>query len=66
MTFIEDVITSGGAVSDAYQLATAEGAQILGVVCAIWRGEGAAAIQNAPDLPVFPVFTRDDLEQAAP
>ena len=66
VTFIEDVITSGGAVSDAYQLATAEGAQILGVVCAIWRGKGAAAIQNTPDLPVFPVFTRDDLEQAAP
>ena len=64
VTFIEDVITSGGAVSDAYALATAEGAQMLGVVCAIWRGEGDAHIKNTPELPVFPVFSRADLENA--
>ena len=65
VTFIEDVITTGGAVSDAYQLATEEGANILGVICAIWRGEGDAHIAKTPDLPVYPVFTRADLENAA-
>lgn len=64
VTFIEDVITTGGAVSDAYQLANDEGADVLSVVCAIWRGEGAPRILGAPSLPVSPVFTREDLERA--
>lgn len=63
VTFIEDVITTGGAVADAYTLATGEGADILAVVCAIWRGEGAPNIKNAPALSVLPTFTRDDLER---
>ena len=65
VTFIEDVITTGGAVSDAYELAAAEGADVLAVVCAIWRGEGAPHIKNTPSLPVAPVFTREMLENAA-
>ncbi len=65
VTFIEDVITTGGAVSDAYELAVAEGAHVHAVVCAIWRGEGAPHIAGTPGLPVFPVFTRDQLEAAA-
>ena len=65
VTFIEDVITTGGAVTDAYQLATAEGAQILAVVCAIWRGEGTPQIKNTPNLSVRPAFTRAQLENAA-
>lgn len=63
VTFIEDVITTGGAVSDALKLATDEGAHVLAVVCAIWRGEGAPHIKNAMTLPVLPVFTREDLER---
>lgn len=63
VTFIEDVITTGGAVSDALKLATDDGADVLAVVCAIWRGEGAPHIKNATALPVLPVFTRDDLER---
>ncbi len=62
VTFIEDVITTGGAVADAYGLAKQEDANVLGVICAIWRGEGDPAIANAPTLPVYPVFTRADLE----
>jgi orotate phosphoribosyltransferase len=62
VTFIEDVITTGGAVADAFELAQQEGADILAVVCAIWRGEGAPRITNAPELAVYPVFTRADLE----
>lgn len=61
VTFIEDVITTGGAVADAYGLATAEGAQILAVVCAIWRGNGDPIITNEPSLKVLPVFTQADL-----
>ena len=61
VTFIEDVITTGGAVADAHALAVAEGAQIRAVVCAIWRGEGQPRINGVPDLPVHPVFTMADL-----
>jgi orotate phosphoribosyltransferase len=35
VTFIEDVISTGGAVTDAHRLATQEGADTLAVVCAI-------------------------------
>ncbi|UWP89998.1 orotate phosphoribosyltransferase [Aliiroseovarius crassostreae] len=61
VTFIEDVITTGGAVSDAYKLATEEGALVLAVVCALWRGDGDPAIVSEPSLPVFPAFRREDL-----
>ena len=61
VTFIEDVITTGGAVCDAHLLATAEGANVLAVVCAIWRGEGDPAIAKVPTLPVLPAFRREDL-----
>ncbi|MDA9207404.1 orotate phosphoribosyltransferase [Octadecabacter sp.] len=64
VTFIEDVITTGGAVSDAYELAAAEGADVLTVICAIWRGEGDPHIKNTPSLSVAPVFTRADLENS--
>ncbi|KZL04621.1 Orotate phosphoribosyltransferase [Pseudovibrio axinellae] len=62
LTFIEDVISTGGAVTHAHQLATQEGADVLAVICAIWRGEGSPAIKGVPELPVYPVFTRADLE----
>ena len=62
VTFIEDVISTGGAVTDAHRLATQEGADIPAVVCAIWRGKGSPTIQGIPKLPVYPVFTRADLE----
>lgn len=62
VTFIEDVISTGGAVADAYQLALEAKANVLAVVCAIWRGDGAPAIGGLPDLPVFPALVRADLE----
>ena len=62
VTFIEDVITTGGAVADAYQLAVQEGADVLAVICAIWRGKGEPVIQGVPALAVRPVFLRSDLE----
>ena len=63
ITFIEDVITTGGAVADAHQLAVEAKADVLAVVCAIWRGEGAPAIRNVPNLQVIPALTREDLER---
>ncbi len=62
VTFIEDVISTGGAVADAHHLAMQEGADVRAVICAIWRGEGNPAIKGVPKLPVYPVFTRADLE----
>ncbi|MGJ8561856.1 MAG: orotate phosphoribosyltransferase [Litorimonas sp.] len=63
VTFIEDVISTGGAVADAHQLAVLEGADVLAVVCAIWRGDGEPAIGGIPELAVHPVFRRADLEK---
>lgn len=59
---VEDVISTGGAIADAVPLVEAAGATIIGVVCAIWRGEGAPAIRDRPGLPVFAAFTQADLE----
>lgn len=56
LTIVEDVITTGGAVVDAERLLRDEGADILAVVCAIWRGEGAAGIGALPQVPVRAAF----------
>lgn len=61
---VEDVITTGGAVADAAALVRAAGAQVIGVVCAIWRGEGAPHIARLPALPVRAALTRADLAGA--
>ncbi len=63
VTFIEDVITTGGAVADAHALALQEGADVLAVVCAIWRGTAAPHIAGLLSLAVYPTFTKDDLLQ---
>lgn len=62
VTFIEDVISTGGAVADAYDLVSKEGANVTSVVCAIWRGECEPSIKGVSGLPVYPVFKRGDLE----
>jgi orotate phosphoribosyltransferase len=61
VVLIEDVITTGGAVADAARLVTEAGADIVGVVCAIWRGEGSPQIAALPGLPVFAAMTKADL-----
>lgn len=58
---IEDVISTGGAVRDATVLLQSEGAELLGVVCAIWRGDGPAMISGVEGLQVIPLFTSADL-----
>jgi orotate phosphoribosyltransferase len=66
IVLIEDVITTGGAVADAARLVTEAGGEIVAVVCAIWRGEGAPHIAGAPHLRVIPALTKADLDAAAP
>lgn len=54
---VEDVITTGGAIAEAVPLVEAAGAQVIGVVCAIWRGVGTPRISALPDLPVVAALT---------
>jgi orotate phosphoribosyltransferase len=61
VVLIEDVITTGGAVADAARLVREAGANVIGVVCAIWRGEGPPRIAALPELPVAAAMTKDDL-----
>lgn len=59
---IEDVVTTGGAVSSAAALVRAIGADVIAVACTIWRGEDRPRIAGEPNLPVFAALTREDLE----
>lgn len=61
ITIVEDVISTGGAVADAARLLRHEGAELAGVVCAIWRGNGTPRIEADPGLPVQTVLTEADL-----
>ena len=61
VVIIEDVITTGGAVADAASLLRGEGAELIAIVCAIWRGDGALNIRALPGLPVFPALTDAEL-----
>lgn len=61
VVLIEDVITTGGAVSDATRHVRAAGGEVLGVVCAIWRGDGVPSISAEPELPIMAAMTKADL-----
>lgn len=60
VVMIEDVISTGGAVLDAAALLRAAGAEIIGAVCAIWRGAGEPVIAGL-DCPVLAAFTMAEL-----
>ena len=60
VAMIEDVISTGGAVVDAARLLREAGAEIVAVVCAIWRGAGDPAIPGL-DVPVYPAFRMSEL-----
>lgn len=62
VVLIEDVITTGGAVADATRQVRLAGAEVLGALCAIWRGDGAPRILAVPDLPVLAAMTKADLQ----
>ncbi|MFT3966410.1 MAG: orotate phosphoribosyltransferase [Sphingobium sp.] len=61
VVLVEDVVTTGGAVSDAAHLVEKAGAKVIGVVCAIWRGDGPPRIAAIPGLPVFAAMQKGDL-----
>jgi orotate phosphoribosyltransferase len=61
---IEDVVTTGGAVSNAAALVRTAGADVIAVACAIWRGEGLPRIAGEPNLPIFAALTRGDIERS--
>jgi len=61
VVIVEDVISTGGAVTDAAQLLAKEGAELIGIVCAIWRGKCTPAIADLPGIAVTPAFTSEDL-----
>ncbi len=58
---VEDVIPTGGAVADAADLLRGEGAELIAVVCAIWRGDGTPNIRTLSNLPVFAALTDAEL-----
>jgi orotate phosphoribosyltransferase len=60
VAMIEDVISTGGAVVDAAALLREAGAEIVAVVCAIWRGAGEPAIAGL-DCPVHAAFRMAEL-----
>lgn len=61
IVLVEDVITTGGAVADAAELIGKADALVIGVVCAIWRGEGDPTIARLPGLSVWAALTAADL-----
>ena len=63
IAIIEDVISTGGAVAEAARILRDEGAELAGVVCAIWRGNGRPRIEADPELPVEAVLAEEDLRE---
>ena len=61
VALVEDVITTGGAVADAVESVRAAGADVIVVVCAIWRGQGEPLVSRLPDLIVAPLLSSADL-----
>ena len=60
VALVEDVISTGGAIIDAKRHLDEAGAELVAVVCALWRGEGEPRITGL-DAPVFAALTRADL-----
>lgn len=62
---IEDVITTGGAVIDATTALREKGATVDNVLCVIYRGEGPAQRLVDLKLEYTPLFTMNELKEAA-
>lgn len=60
VVLVEDVISTGGAVIDAKRHLDNAGAELVAVVCALWRGEGPPRIAGL-QAPVFSALTPADL-----
>ena len=64
LAVVEDVVTSGGAILDAWRELEPMGATADTVVCVIDRGSGAAKLAEV-GLELRPLFTMEELKAAA-
>jgi orotate phosphoribosyltransferase len=60
---IEDVISTGGAVVEGVAQLRDAGANVVAVVCALWRGEGEPSIPSLSGVPVRTAFLQSELTQ---
>ena len=60
VVIVEDVITTGGQVALSAKDLRDAGADLIAVVCAIYRGEGEPHVKGL-DVPVFAALTKDQL-----
>jgi orotate phosphoribosyltransferase len=61
VVIVEDVITTGGQVALSAADLKAAGAELVAVVCAIYRGEGEPHVKGLKGVPVLAALTRDQL-----
>jgi len=61
VVIVEDVISTGGAVVDGAARLAEAGAQVIAVVCALWRGAGEPALSSLPGVPVRAAFLQSEL-----
>jgi orotate phosphoribosyltransferase len=61
VVIVEDVISTGGAVVDGAARLAEAGAQLIAVVCALWRGAGEPALSSLPGVPVRAAFLQSEL-----
>ena len=64
LLIVEDVVTSGGAITDAAKALRAEGAILADVICVIDRESSGPANIAKEGLKLSPLFTMSELEKA--
>ncbi len=62
VVIVEDVTTTGGSAIKAAETVRAEGAEVVGVVTVVDRGEGADAAFAAAGLTLTPLLTLEDFK----
>lgn len=61
VVLLEDTTTTGGSTLRAAQVMRAAGYDVVGAICLVDRGEGAAEALGSAGVPLRSVFTLDDL-----
>jgi orotate phosphoribosyltransferase len=61
VVIVEDVITTGGQVALSAADLREAGAELVAVVCAIYRGDGEPHVKGLEGVPVLAALTRDQL-----
>lgn len=59
---VDDVVTTGGSIRDAYERVRGEGAAVVFATALVDRGEAAAAFFRQVDVPYAPLLTYQDLD----